>query len=309
MKMWKLVVPVAAVLLLAGQAAAQTDDEERQRYEEEREQAAMESMRAAEAREMEMEEKLRAAEERMEAAAREIAEITKERLPRMIEIEQRYAMSNKPRLGVTIESSDESGPVEGVTILGVSPGSAASEAGLRSGDILTSVNDEALSSDSCKESNARLLDFLKGVEEGDVLTVEYLRDGKVGSVEVEPRVVADNTFIWMSGREPKELHAMPAPAVPPEMIRRFDMQFGEPKDVRHALRILGSYQAGEKLELGIMRDKKRVKVDVEIPADYHGNLQDDFEIEVLPAAAPVTTIIGPVPAAAPAPTVVVEVGS
>jgi C-terminal processing protease CtpA/Prc len=364
MKMWKLVVPVATVLLLAGQAAAQTDDEERQRYEEEREQAAMESMRAAEAREMEMEEKLRAAEERMEAAAREIAEITKERLPRIIEIEQRYAMSNKPRLGVTIESSDESGPVEGVTILGVSPGSAASEAGLRSGDILTSVNDEALSADSCKAANMRLLDFLKGVEEGDVLRVEYLRNGKVGSVEVEPRVIADNKFIWLGDRGSKELHAMPAPAVPPEMIGRFDMQFGlpwvesglgdlelvelneglgryfgtdkgllvvkapdsdafelrdgdviqsidgrEPKDVRHALRILGSYQAGEKLELGIMRDKKRIKVDVEIPADYHGNLQDVIEIEVLPAAAPVTTIIEPVPAAAPAPTVIVEVGS
>jgi C-terminal processing protease CtpA/Prc len=228
MKMWKLVVPVATVLLLAGQAAAQTDDEERQRYEEEREQAAMESMRAAEAREMEMEEKLRAAEERMEAAAREIAEITKERLPRIIEIEQRYAMSNKPRLGVTIESSDESGPVEGVTILGVSPGSAASEAGLRSGDILTSVNDEALSADSCKAANMRLLDFLKGVEEGDVLRVEYLRNGKVGSVEVEPRVIADNKFIWLGDRGSKELHAMPAPAVPPEMIGRFDMQFGLP---------------------------------------------------------------------------------
>jgi S1-C subfamily serine protease len=357
MKMWKLVVPVAAVLLLAGQAAAQTEEDQRLREMEAKEMA-------MEARELEMEEKLRAAEERMEAAAREIAEITKERLPRIIEIEQRYAMSNKPRLGVTIETSDDSGPVEGVTILGVSPGSAASDAGLRSGDILTSVNDEALSADSCKAANMRLLDFMKGVEQGDVLKVEYLRDGKVGSVEVEPRVVADNSFIWMGDRGPKELHAMPAPVVPPEMIGRFDMQFGlpwvetglgdlelvelneglgryfgtdkgllvvkapesdafelrdgdviqsidgrEPKDVRHALRILGSYQAGERLELGIMRDKKKAKIDVEIPADYHGNLQDVFEFEVLPAAAPVTTIIEPVPAAAPAATVIVEVGS
>ena len=29
----------------------------------------------------------------------------------------------------------------------------------------------------------RLLEFMEAVEEGDVLTVEYLRDGKVGSVE------------------------------------------------------------------------------------------------------------------------------
>ena len=31
MKMWKFILPVAAVLLLAGQAAAQTDEAERQR--------------------------------------------------------------------------------------------------------------------------------------------------------------------------------------------------------------------------------------------------------------------------------------
>ena len=351
MKIWKVVVPVAVVLLLAGQAAAQTDEDER--------------MRELEAREMEMEEKLRAAEERMEEAAREIAEITKERLPRVVRIEERFAMSNKPRLGVTIETSDkQEGPVEGVTILGVTPGSAASDAGLRSGDILTSVNDEALSADSAKTANKRLLEFMGGVEEGDVLKVEYMRDGKAGTVEVEPRVVADNTFVWKSEGGPKKLHAVPAPMAHPEMIGRYDMQFGlpwvesglgelelvelneglgryfgtdkgllvvkapksdafelrdgdviqnidgrEPKDVRHAMRILGSYQAGEKLQLGIMRDKKKVKVNVEIPADHHGNLQDDFEFEILPAAAPVPAVAEPFPTAPPSPVAIFEIES
>ena len=357
MKIWKVVVPVAVVLLLAGQAAAQTEEDQRMRELEAKEMA-------MEAREMEMEEKLRAAEERMEAAAREIAEITKERLPRMIEIEQRYAMSNKPRLGVTIEASDDSGPVEGVTILGVTPGSAASDAGLRSGDILTSVNDEALSADSAKTANKRLLEFMGGVEEGDVLKVEYMRDGKVGTVEVEPRVVVDNTFVWMGKGGPKELHAVPAPMAPSEMTGRYNMQFGfpwvesglgelelvelneglgryfgtdkgllvvkapksdafelrdgdviqsidgrEPKDVRHALRILGSYQSGEKLQLGIMRDKKKVKVNVEIPADHHGNLRDDFEFKILPAAAPVPAVAEPFPTAPSSPVVIFEAES
>lgn len=39
----------------------------------------------------------------------------------------------------------------------------------------------------------------------------------------------------------------------------------EPKSVHHAMRILGSYQSGEKLELKILRDKKRKKITVEIP--------------------------------------------
>jgi len=325
MKMWKVILPAAAVLLLAGQAAAQTEDDER--------------MREMEARELAMEEKLRAAEARMAEAAREIAEITKERLPRIAEIEQRFALSSKPRLGVTIETIDEAGPVEGVTILGVTPGSAASDSGLRSGDILTAVNDEGLSADSCKEANGRLLKFMKGIEEGDVLTVEYLRDGKVGSVEVEPRIVADSTFAWVSG-DGRDFHMPPMPAAP-EVVERFKMEFGfpwagtglgdlelvelneglgryfgtdtgllvvaapkseafdlrdgdviqsidgrEPKDVRHALRILGSYQSGEKLELGIMRDKKKVTVAVEIPADHHGSRHDDLDLEVRPAPAP-----------------------
>ena len=321
MKMWKVILPVAAVLLLAGTAAAQTDDEER--------------MRDMEAREMAMEEKLKAAEERMAEAAREIAEITKERLPRIVEIEKRFAMSSKPRLGVTIESTDAVSPVEGVTVLGVSPGSAASDAGLRAGDILTAVNDESLSAASCEVANMRLLDFMKGVEEGDVLSIEYLRDGKVGSVEVEPRIVENQAFAWVG----KDGHNFTLPGMPiaPEAVERFKMEFAfpwagtglgdlelvelseelgryfgtdkgllvvsapksdafdlrdgdviqsidgrEPKDVRHAMRILASYQAGEKLELGIMRDRKKVSIDVEIPVDQHGNLDKRYDIEVAP---------------------------
>jgi len=275
----------------------------------------------------------------MSEAAREIAEITKERLPRIAQIEQRFAFASKPRLGVTIESSEEAGAVEGVTILGVSPGSAASDAGLRSGDILTAVNDESLGAESCKEANMRLLDFMDAVEEGDMLTVEYLRDGKVGSVEIEPRIVDDSAIAWISKGGPD--FVMPEMPVAPEMVERFKMEFGfpfagsglgelelvelneglgryfgtdsgllvvaapesdafdlrdgdviqsidgrKPKDVRHAMRILASYQAGEKLELGIMRDKKKVTIDVEIPADQHGKLHREYDIEVKPAPSP-----------------------
>ena len=339
MNKWKVILPVAACLLLAGQAAAQTDEEE-------------ERLRAAEAREMEIKERLRDAEARMAEAAREIAEITKERLPRMAEIEKRFAWSSKPMIGVTIEGSDRSGPVEGVAITGVTPGSAASDAGLRSGDVMTAVNDEALSAGSSEEANERLYDFMKGVEEGDVLKIEYLRDGKVGSVELEPRIMADNRFVFAGPDGVKEIHVPPVP-VAPEVIERFKMEFGspwahtglgelelvelneglgsyfgtdkgllvvkapksgafelqdgdvihsidgrEPKDVRHALRILGSYQAGEKLELGIMRNKKKRKVEVEIPADQHGSLAPEFDWQVVPAVAPVEPVAPP---AAPLP--------
>jgi hypothetical protein len=344
MKMWKVLLPAAAVLLLAGQATAQTDDEER--------------LREMEAREAETERRLYEAERQMAEAARVIAEITKERLPRIAEIEARFDLASKPRLGVTIESTDKSAPVEGVTILGVSPGSAASDAGLRSGDTLTAVNSENLSAASCEEANMRLLKFMNGVEEGDVLTVEYLREGKTGSVEVEPRVIPDSAFVWMSkdGGGPHK-YSMPAVPMAPEVVERFKMEYGfpwagtglgdlelvelneglghyfgtnsgllvvsapksdafeirdgdviqtidgrEPKDVRHALRILKSYQPGEKLALGIMRDKKKVTVSVEMPADQHGSLYKGFDVEIRQVVAPApATHPAHAPAAQPVP--------
>ena len=213
------------------------------------------------------------------------------------------------------------------------------------------MNEETLSADSCSEANKRLLKFMKTVEEGDVLKVEYLRDGKVGSVEVEPRVVPDQMFAWTS--DGPEHFVMPGVPPAPELLESFRMEFGfpwagsglgdlelvqlneglgsyfgtdkgllvvsapksdafelrdgyviqnidgrEPKDVRHALRILGSYQPGEKLKLGIMRDKKKVTVHVEIPADHHGSLDRGFDIEVRPAHA-VHPHVAPVPEVAP----------
>jgi hypothetical protein len=52
------------------------------------------------------------------------------------------------------------------------------------------------------------------------------------------------------------------------------------------MRILGSYQSGEKLKLGIMRDKKKKTLEIEIPADTHGALFDGILQQLRPAEAP-----------------------
>ena len=57
---------------------------------------------------------------------------------------------------------------------------------------------------------------------------------------------------------------------------RFQLQEGdvilsidgrEPNSVNHCMRILSSYQPGEKLVFNIMRDKRRDTIEVEIPDD------------------------------------------
>ena len=216
----RLIIPVAAALLLAGQAAAQNEDAATAKEE-----AAQ--MQATQVREEEVTRRLREAEARMAEAARQIAELTTDRLPQIHRLERRFAFidGDRPRLGVTI-GDDDQGPVEGVHVRGVTPGSAASEAGLRAGDILTSVNGEALSAENADAANSRLLDFMAGIEAGDKIDLEYLRDGKVGKVEVEPRSVEMNVFAFRGDGMPHLAPGAPgAPGMAPDMRRELIVEW------------------------------------------------------------------------------------
>lgn len=326
MKIWKVVLPVAAILLFTGQAAAQAEGDD--------------SERKFESRKVDYAVRLREAEERMEQAARQIAELTAERLPQIEFIQRRLGMSNKPRIGIMIDGSDKSGPVAGVEVEGVTPGSAADDAGLRAGDVITAINGESMSSSSSDEANKSLLDFMRGVEEGDQLKVEYLRNGNVGTVEVSPRIMQMHAFSWLpDGQSLHFLRQGPGMSGASHVIEKLRMDFGfpwtgsswgsmelvelseglgkyfgtktgllvvsapksdnfalrdgdvirsidgrEPKDVRHAMRILSSYRSGEKLTLEIMRDKKKRTLEIEIPADHRGALFEPPKMK--PARAP-----------------------
>ena len=323
MKTLRVVLPVAAVLLLAGQVAAQSTEEER--------------MSEREAREAEFTQDMREAEEQLAEAAQRVAELSQERLGALSEVRKfKFDISNKPRLGVNISTDDEQSPVEGVGILSVTPGSAADDAGMRAGDIITAVNGESLTAESSQAANMRLLDFMKGVEEGDQLDIEYLRDGRVGTVQVEPRVVPMNAYAWSYDGGKFVMPNMPDIHVSPEAIEKFRFSFGgwrggcgdmevveltadlgryfgtdsgllvisapasnafklqegdviknidnrEPSSVNHCMRILSSYQPGEKLVLNILRDRKPMKLEIEIPDDRTGMRLDQLFELVKPA--------------------------
>lgn len=277
---------------------------------------AEERMGEPEERQRAIEVQMREAEERLAEAARQIAELSSRQLPRIVDIERRIHLDGRAVLGITIGSDDGNGPVEGVTVRGVSPGGAAAEAGLRSGDVITAVNDESLTADSDEQANAKLVEFMSGVEEGDVLNVEYIRDGKQASIEVRPKEMSAMAFAFGPGNRNHSVGV--APHAPGHDFRKFvwmsdgsgwghmemvpltdrlGKYFGtdegllvvrapedkalkledgdviqsidgrEPKSVSHAMRILGSYQSGEQLELQIMRDKKKQTLKIEMPDD------------------------------------------
>jgi len=338
MNVSRFLIPAAAVtLLVVGQATAQSL-EEAERAEAA---AAADSARAqAELSEADVARQLEEAERRMAEAARQIYQLSEQRLPQLRNVERRFEFlgDDRPRLGVNIGEGD-TGPVEGVKVVAVTPGSAADEAGLRSGDIITSINDESLSAASANDANRRVLDFMAGVETGDVLQVEYLRDGKTGTVEVEPRPIEGRAWAFEAPAAP-DIHVVPgavdalrysfawpgnvwADMELVELSEGLGRYFGadkgvlvvsapesdalqledgdvilsidgrEPSSVRHALRILGSYQAGEKLELAIMRDKRKRTLDIEIPDD-----RSSMRWETAPAPQPAAA---PRPAAVPRP--------
>ena len=348
MNKMKYVLPATLLLLLSGQVAAQDDDDMRVIVEGE-----TARVQGLEERNAEVERQLYEAERRMNEAARQIHELTVERLPNAPSIQRRIEIisDDKPRLGVTI-GNDAKGAVKGVSIVGVTPGSAADDAGLRSGDTITSVNGESLGAPSAEEATERLLDFMNGVETGDTLDLGYLRDGKSGEVQVEPRPVQAQVFAFSGDGfgvpTPPDVAVIPGvPGGPQTFAFRWhtggwgDLEmielneglgkyFGtdegllvvnapesavlqledgdviqkidgrEPTSVRHALRILGSYQAGESLKLEIMRDKKRKTLDVEIPSDLSSSLMPEL---APPAVQPAKV---PVPSIAPLPLLPME---
>jgi S1-C subfamily serine protease len=260
-------------------------------------------------------------------------------------IAKRYEFDDRPRLGITI-GDDEAGPTEGVSVMGVSPGGAADEAGLHSGDLITAINGESLAAGNAGEANRKLLDFMSGVEAGDVLKIDYLRKGKEGTVELAPKSMNGPVFAF--GGPDFEMHVPVAPGSPSHPLQTWawisgsggfaDMElvtlterlgryFGtdkgllvvrapeddklkledgdviqridgrEPTSVSHAMRILGSYQSGEKFAIEIMRDKKRQTLSVEMPDNRQSRAMESVVPRLAPArAAAPATPAAPLPA-------------
>jgi len=301
---------------------------------------AAEMARLAGEQDVEADVRLREAERRMAVAARQVAELSRRQLPHIERIERVFRTDRGPALGITIGTTGGDGPVAGVAVMGVTPGGAAAETGLRAGDVITSINGESLKADSAEQATEKLLDFMKGVENGDELDVEYLRNGKTMSAALTARPIGANffafdfdgddmagpdfdvrvapgmrhfeNFVWAMHEDgfgdmemvnlterlgsyfgtDKGLLVVRAPENKELKLEDGDVILNidgrEPKSVAHAVRILGSYQAGEELKIEVMRDRKKRTVRIVMP-----DTQRSFSAPV-PAPAPV---VAPAPVA------------
>lgn len=84
-------------------------------------------------------------------------------------------METRPKLGVSVEDRADG---NGVTVLSVSPSSAAAKAGIREGDVITKVGDDKVSSAN------DLVEQISNSKPGERIGLKYERNGREASADV-----------------------------------------------------------------------------------------------------------------------------
>jgi C-terminal processing protease CtpA/Prc len=157
----------------------------------------------------ELQAQLDAAQEKLETAAREVAELSAQMAGPVVDL---FTVSGPPpsRALIGVQLDPSSGK-DGARVLEVSPGGAASEAGIRSGDVIVTLNGEKISDERSARQVTRLM---RDVEPRSKVKVRVLRDGQPKDFELTAREGMRN-FMFSS--------AVPVPAagvsMPPNATR------------------------------------------------------------------------------------------
>ena len=324
MKDWKMIPAVLVLIglpLTAGAAGAATSPPA--------------SSSAAAPSQAELEKQLEDARARLNEDARQVAALSMQinggamRSMGMMR-ERMEKLSHRGFLGVDLEDDDGKSP--GAVLSGVTPGGPADKAGLRAGDVITSLNGTAIKAAGDDTAADKLVEFMRdNVKPGDNLKVGYTRDGKVATTTVVSGSLRDFGFAMPPMPPIPPIPPMPAmPAMP--AMPNFNVMFGmgrpwgemqlvslstglgqyfgtdkgllvlhapknsplqlqdgdviqqiggrDPGTPPRAMRILGSYGAGESVKLDIMRKGKPLSLSVTLPKDSDDDSSQTFNIRI-----------------------------
>jgi C-terminal processing protease CtpA/Prc len=160
----KLIIAAAAIALGVVAGAGAQEPESQQNRQQELEQA----RRQLEESRLEL-----------EAAAREIARLSAGAV-RPFEFTQAIRAFPRAVLGVSVADEPNGARVNGVT-----PGSAAAEAGVATGDVITAIDAVELATGG--SASQRLIEQMAGIAPGQTVALRILRDGEPREISVEVR--------------------------------------------------------------------------------------------------------------------------
>lgn len=273
------------------------------------------------------------ARERLDDAARDVAELSRKLYGNEAGPMPMGGPGGRPRgamLGINIGGGGDR--AEGVEVMGVSPSGPAQSAGLKQGDVITAIDGKPLRKTDERNAGRQLVEHLRGVQPGQKVKIDYLRDGKklsavVTTVSAEPpmfRALREHLPMLEGMTLPPDFEEMILPGgrgfralelVPltPKLGQYFGADKGllvvkappaatgarleegdviltiggrTPENARHAFRIMGSYQPGEKVQVEVLRQRKRVTLDVEMPEAGAVNRPPPPGVRPLAPAAP-----------------------
>jgi len=286
----------------------------------------------------ELEKQLQEARSELDAAAREVADLSRQLYGEGGEaIKLMHGGSRGSMLGINLGGGNS--PDEGVAVAGVSPGGPAEQAGLKAGDLVVAVDGKALKRRDDRSAISQLVQIMRDTPPGTSMKVEYLRDGKrqtatITTAAAEPpvvKVIRERLAGLPEGALPvaglerlfgpeRGFGSLELVPLTPKLGRYFGTDRGllvvrapeskqlpleegdvlqsidgrTPDNPGHAFRILRSYEPGEKVKLGVMRERKALTLEATMPsaaAEQQGHRH--MRLPSSPAAAPSSDGSGP----------------
>jgi C-terminal processing protease CtpA/Prc len=155
--------------------------------------------------------RLEEARQRLDEAAREVAELTSEQVKSSVTATR----VNRAALGIVLAP----GNGKGLVVAGVTPGGGAGKAGLKPGDVIVSINGVAVEQPEGHRALPKMLHLLGDVEPGESVRVEYERDGTRATADVvtqEHPAFAMGAVAGMA--EPPTIEFFDGPAPPPDAL-------------------------------------------------------------------------------------------
>jgi S1-C subfamily serine protease len=156
-----------------------------------------------------LEARLEAARDRLEAAAREVGELSAQLGEN---VAHRFMFMNEPRRSIIGVQLDSASGKDGARVREVSPGGPAAQAGVRAGDVIVAVNGKEVKGDAASREVVRLM---REVQPESKVKLRVMRDGKPQEFEVTARAMA-RSFDWRTapGFDPPHPPDPPDPADP-----------------------------------------------------------------------------------------------